>query len=498
LRREFLLNVFFTVLINLLIKPIYIFGIERTLQNRVGEAQYGLYFSLFSFAFLFQIIQEPGIYIFISSFFSKHRVIFQKYFPYLFLLKLLLGGIFLALVLGGAQWVGYGDVFWLLLSIAVGQLLGTFVFFIRANVAALGKYRLDSLLSSLDRLLLTVVAGVWLFVPPFSQKTDIQTFVLLQISTLFVTALVGLWVLREDLPRHFRLPKFSRRTFLILFSMLRQVAPFALSLFLMMCYGRIDGVLLERLLPDGQWQAGTYAAAYRLLDAANMVGFLFSGLLIPMCARLLNEKKQTELANLVRLAFQLIFAGSIALACLVWTFRFDIMALLYDRNPQYGGQILGVLIWAFVFISGTHVYAALLNAGGVLRRVNWLFGLAIFLNVFLNVVFIPQQKAMAAAFTTVLTEAFVCLIAIWLSTKLFSLQMNFWNILKFPLYAVLLLIFNFYLQKMPPPQYILGFGKGFCLLLQFLTSGMMSIFLMFVFRFLDFKAIWRLKKNIFV
>ena len=41
-------------------------------------------------------------------------------------------------------------------------------------------------------------------------------------------------------------------------------------------YTRTDVVMVERLLPDGKMQAGIYASAYRLLDAVNVAGFLFS------------------------------------------------------------------------------------------------------------------------------------------------------------------------------------------------------------------------------
>ncbi|MCC6727110.1 MAG: polysaccharide biosynthesis protein, partial [Saprospiraceae bacterium] len=52
MNREFLLNAVFLVLVNLLIKPFYVFGIERTIQERVAPGEYGLYATLFIFTFL--------------------------------------------------------------------------------------------------------------------------------------------------------------------------------------------------------------------------------------------------------------------------------------------------------------------------------------------------------------------------------------------------------------------------------------------------------------
>ncbi|MEZ4982584.1 MAG: hypothetical protein R2769_13575 [Saprospiraceae bacterium] len=45
MQREFNLNIIMLVAINLLIKPFFIFGIDRTVQNVVGTSEYGMYFT---------------------------------------------------------------------------------------------------------------------------------------------------------------------------------------------------------------------------------------------------------------------------------------------------------------------------------------------------------------------------------------------------------------------------------------------------------------------
>ena len=49
------------VFVNLLIKPFWVFGIDRTVQNKVGESEYGLYFAIFNFTYLFQILLDFGL-----------------------------------------------------------------------------------------------------------------------------------------------------------------------------------------------------------------------------------------------------------------------------------------------------------------------------------------------------------------------------------------------------------------------------------------------------
>ena len=91
MRREFLLNILFLVFINLLVKPFFIFGIDRTIQNRVGLEEYGIYAALFNFTFLLSIINDFGIQTFNNQHISQQKERLTTYFPNILMLKILLG-----------------------------------------------------------------------------------------------------------------------------------------------------------------------------------------------------------------------------------------------------------------------------------------------------------------------------------------------------------------------------------------------------------------------
>ncbi len=61
MKKHFITNLALLILLNLLIKPFWFFGIEVGVQNRVGEEMYGFYFSLFNFAFILNILLDLGI-----------------------------------------------------------------------------------------------------------------------------------------------------------------------------------------------------------------------------------------------------------------------------------------------------------------------------------------------------------------------------------------------------------------------------------------------------
>ncbi len=398
MNREFLINIFLLVFINLLIKPVYLFGIDRVVQNRVPEGEYGLYFAMLNFTWLFQIVNDFGIQNFNNRNIAQHGQLLAKYFPNLLIIKGLLAFAYLALVFGGAALWGYESTHYqLLLWLAINQVLMSLVLFFRSNITALARYRLDSLFSVLDKLIMIVLCSYLL---RLEVQFEIAWFVYAQTVALSLTALLAFGFVKKRIGK---LRIRFRPAFLL--SLVRQSYPYALVVFLMTVYTRIDGVMLERLLDDNAAEADIYASAYRLLDAVNMIGFLFAGLLLPMFARLLRDR--APVAPLVRLSFQLIWAGALSLAAATVLFREEIMVSLYTEGSAYSGQVLGLLIASFPAVSGMYIYGTLLTANGSLMRMNRIFLVGVVLNITLNAWLIPEYGALGAAAATCGTQYLV-------------------------------------------------------------------------------------------
>ena len=49
------------LLLNILIKPFWILGIDVGVQNAVGAEEFGLYFAIFNFTYIFNILLDLGI-----------------------------------------------------------------------------------------------------------------------------------------------------------------------------------------------------------------------------------------------------------------------------------------------------------------------------------------------------------------------------------------------------------------------------------------------------
>ena len=393
--RQFFRTAVLVLSLNVLVKGVYLFGIDRTVQNVLPPEDYGLYFTLFNFSWLFQIVADFGLQNYNSRELAQGRQRLRKYFPQLLLLKLVLCGLYLATVLlAGATWGYERMAIGLLAMIGINQALQSIQLYLRSNLAGLGRYRADSVVSVLDKALVILICGSLLWGLP---QFRIEYFILSQTAAWLLTLGITYLLLRSRLRG--LAWRWNPRTIRVL---LRRGAPFALVVFLMTVYTRIDAVMLERLHPDGRTQAAIYAMGYRLLDAANVFGLAVAGLLLPMFARQLAQRE--DVRPLLLGSGVAVLGCAVAAALAIGRWSTEIITYLYVNGGPAGGSVLRYLMVAFVATSGGYVFGTYLTAAGRLRRLNGLFALGIVINVGLNAWLIPRQGAAGAALATAVTQ----------------------------------------------------------------------------------------------
>jgi O-antigen/teichoic acid export membrane protein len=185
--------------------------------------------------------------------------------------------------------------------------------------------------------------------------------------------------------------------------MLKETFPYALFGIFMSIYYRIDGVMIERMLPDtGAYQAGVYAACYRLLDAANIIGLLFAGLLLPLFSRMLKKEEST--VELLSFSFRVLVGGAVMVAIILWFYAEPLISSLYTESTPYWSDVLRILFWAFPGVSAVYIYGTLLLAGGQLRIINIITFITMLLNIGLNLLLIPEYEALGATWASIVTQ----------------------------------------------------------------------------------------------
>lgn len=431
--REFLINIVFLIIINLLIKPFYVLVIEVGVQNHVGPADYGLFFALFNFCYIFQVVLDVGIQNYNSKTIAQDRSLVATYVPHIIGIKCILSVLFMLVIFGMGKILGYPSYYYSLLwVIGLNQILLSFILYLRTNLASLGHYRLDSVVSVIDKVILITLLGYFLWVSQAKADFTISWFLYCQTASLSITLAIVLALLYHRLGHIW--PKVSL-TFTKKF--LKNAFPYALVILLMTLYTKVDAVMLERMLPDGKTEAGIYAAAYRLLDAVNMIGYLFGVLLLPMFANAIAQRQSyTELATL---GFTMIMLLSISTALFCYYNGNEIMELLYTASTPYYARILQILIFGFIPMGVTYVFGTLLIANGNVNGLNILFVISIVINVGLNYLYIPEHKAIAASYTTLATQVFVALGKMVLVFKYCDLNPNLSLYFRLLLYGLVMI-----------------------------------------------------------
>ena len=90
MQKKLLSGLFWILLLNLLIKPFWILGIETGVQNAVGTVEYGFYFAIFNLAYIFNILLDLGVTNFNTRNIARHPVLIDKHLPGILGMKLLL------------------------------------------------------------------------------------------------------------------------------------------------------------------------------------------------------------------------------------------------------------------------------------------------------------------------------------------------------------------------------------------------------------------------
>ena len=158
MKSRFVWNLVLVVILNLLIKPFYILGIDAEVINRVGDSVYGNYFALINFSFLLNIILDLGITNYNVKNIAQHHQLLDKHFSGIITLRVVLILMYLVATFLIAFFIGYDSTqLKILLVLAFNQSLVAFILYIRSNLAGLHLFVEDSVVSILDRFLLIII-----------------------------------------------------------------------------------------------------------------------------------------------------------------------------------------------------------------------------------------------------------------------------------------------------------------------------------------------------
>ncbi|MBC7655173.1 MAG: oligosaccharide flippase family protein, partial [Oligoflexus sp.] len=152
--KKFAIQVSLLIVVNLIVKLIWIFFIERKIQLLVGFENYGLYYSIFNFTLILSIINDPGLTNYLIRFIASKSENSSQ-IASLFSIKILLSICYLLLTLLLSSISGYTN--YQLVLILIGyQILWSFLIYLRGFLKGHQFLNAEVFFSILDKFLLII------------------------------------------------------------------------------------------------------------------------------------------------------------------------------------------------------------------------------------------------------------------------------------------------------------------------------------------------------
>ena len=412
-QKDFIFNICLLLFLNLLVKPFWLLGVEVGVQNQVGAADYGLYFAVFNFTYVFYMLLDMGICNYNNRTIARNNQLLDKYLSSIIVLRLILCLVYFAVIYTVALVIGYrGMQLKLLFWIGFNQFLNATMLYLRSNVSALLMFKTDSCLSVLDRLLAILFCGMLLWGHITDKPFQIEWFVYCQTAAYLLSIAVALAIVLKK--SKLRKLTWNKKLSLLI---LKKSLPFALLTLLMAFYNRIDSVMIERLLPVdiATTEAGIYASAFRLLDALVMIAYLFSVILLPLFSKMIKDKENIQ--PIVRTSFSFLYAFAIGATVVLVCYREPILAWLYEDHVEQSANVFALLIPCIIPIAFTYVFGTLLTANGSLKKLNITAMAGIVVNILINIILIPRYQARGAAVASLCTQSVVSLLQFFIAVK---------------------------------------------------------------------------------
>lgn len=419
------------IVLNMLVKPIWLFFIDRQVQLIVGYEEYGKYFAILNLSYVLFFLSDIGLGNMLNQRMANQFTV--NIYQLLRIKLFLLLAYFIVFCLIG--WLTHISQWSILFYVIVIQMLTSSLIFFRNIITAKQYFGVDAWLSVIDKTLMIAFCGSIIYAS--FGKMSLPLFLRIQIACTAIAVTVSfVFIIKKKLIVMQAKERIE--------SILKQVMPFALILLLMSVHYRLDGFLLERIHSNGAMEAGVYASAYRLLDASNMVGYLASSFLVAFVARNVTDNAMLEDA-IFNTRHVLMFC-SIGAVAFVMVFAQWLQQLLYHSSSNYNTLVMQLCIASYPAYCLVHVYGSVLTGAARFKQFITVLVLSVACNIVVNITLIPFYGALGCCLAALVSQYFCGAVTMITATKAVCIRFNSRSFFIYLLTATLLVTL-FYLGK---------------------------------------------------
>lgn len=357
------------------------------LANHLGDARYGRYTTMVAYSALVSVLADLGLNTLFTREAARDPEGLSKYLATLLGGKAFLGLLAFAALAGGLSLAGVGD---LILPGGVLLVATTYSALLRNTFYALGVLELEAVAILLEIAIQAagIVAGA-------RTGEDVAYFVWVYVASAVATAAYAAAVIQFLGLGRVRVGLDLR----LLGRWLRVAVPFAVGFLLTNLYFRADVPILQHFRPFKE--VGWYTFAYKPFEALQFVPLAIQTVVYPVIAvyhRQAPERVGPAYERFFKVLVLLGWPATVGTFVLVHPVG-RIFRLFPESEPS-----LRILSLAIVFLFANSAFTAMLYAIDRQDRFAWATGIAVVVNVGLNLVLIPIAGYLAASATTVLTE----------------------------------------------------------------------------------------------
>ena len=368
------------------------------LAAHLGPSDFGVYTFGTAFARLFGVVTTFGFKQVVTRDAAQHPERERWLLPNFLYVRLLLGVVGYALLVAVLLVAGYPaderDAALIAGSLLVLMAVGSF----SASLEIRLQLGWTAIADVVEAVALVLLVGVLVAV-----DAPVLAFVMAYVGVNVLNAVIVAWAALRITSYDWR-PQPERWR-----SMTRAAMPLGLSAIFGVIYWQTDIALLARFEP--QAIVGQYGAAYRILDAVNILPVLLTTVIGPVLARSVVEGAAV-LQRRFGVAAHLMSLVALPLSLLGMLTAWRVLPLLpgFGEYGQ-GGVVLSILSPAIGAVFVAMLVQSVLISGHRQRTLLWISALGALLNVGLNLALIPAFSLYGAAAATTATEAVV----LWLS-----------------------------------------------------------------------------------
>ena len=243
--------------------------------------------------------------------------------------------------------------------------------------------------------------------------------------------------------------------------------PYGIALILNTIYFRIGSVLLSFI--KGPTEVGLYGVPMRMLEAVGIIPLYFMNAVLPVLTRAIARKDGSH-KKIIQYAYDFLVMGSWPIVAGTVVLAYPIVAIVsspeFLSNLQSGffgsDTALQILIFALAFSFINSLFGFILVADNRQTKLLIRNAVGAGLTIIIDLILIPYFGIRGAAFTNVLTEAYVAIASYLIAKHYIDFSISFKNTFKSMFAALVMGVVLYFLKD---PSYAILQNKNILVLL---------------------------------